>query len=171
MTPLSFVDSTGVFVTIRGCGGATAAIGGGLVAIEKPVPRDPPRTLLGAQVQAAVRQLVDLANRMPDRNGDGVLIDLVIGATRCVVTVGPQRRPARSVMADLLSPREHEIARMVADGCTNKEIASVLEISSWTVSTHLRRIFSKLDVTTRAAMVARLVDPGVALRPVLRPTD
>ena len=45
---------------------------------------------------------------------------------------------------------------MVADGFTNKEIASVLEISSWTVSTHLRRIFGKLDVCTRAAMVARL---------------
>jgi DNA-binding CsgD family transcriptional regulator len=141
------------------------------VAIEELVPCDPPRTLLGAQVQAAVHQLVDLANRIPDSNGDGVLIDLVIGATRCVVTVGPQRRPAHSLVADLLSPREREIARMVADGCTNKEIASVLDISSWTVSTHLRRIFSKLDVTTRAAMVARLVDPGVVVRPVLRSTD
>jgi DNA-binding CsgD family transcriptional regulator len=141
------------------------------VAIEKPIPRDPPTTLLGPQVQAVVRQLVELANRMPDTDGDGVLIDQVIGATRCVVTVGPQRRPARPMAADLLSPREHEIARMVADGRTNKEIASVLDISSWTVSTHLRRIFSKLGVTTRAAMVARLVDPGVGLRPVLRSTD
>lgn len=58
-----------------------------------------------------------------------------------------------------LTPREQEIARMVADGFTNKEIASVLEISSWTVSTHLRRIFGKLDVGTRAAMVARLSPP------------
>jgi DNA-binding CsgD family transcriptional regulator len=139
--------------------------------MEKLVPRDPPRTILGAEVQAAVRHLVDLANRMPDSSDDGVLIDLVIGATRCVVTIGPQRRLVRTVMADLLSPREHEIARMVAEGRTNKEIASVLDISSWTVSTHLRRIFSKLDVTTRAAMVARLVDPGVGLRAALRPTD
>jgi RNA polymerase sigma factor (sigma-70 family) len=58
-----------------------------------------------------------------------------------------------------LTPREREIARMVGDGFTNKEIASVLEISSWTVSTHLRRIFGKLDVGTRAAMVARLSPP------------
>jgi DNA-binding CsgD family transcriptional regulator len=139
--------------------------------MEKLAQRDPPRTILGAEVQAAVRHLVDLANRMPDSSDDGVLIDLVIGATRCVVTIGPQRRLVRPVMADLLSPREHEIARMVAEGRTNKEIASVLDISSWTVSTHLRRIFSKLDVTTRAAMVARLVDPCVGLHAALRPTD
>ena len=79
-------------------------------------------------------------------------------------------RPEASAPSLTLSPREQEIARMVASGCTNKEIAAVLDISSWTVSTHLRRIFCKLDVTTRAAMVARLVDPGVILR-ALPPID
>jgi DNA-binding CsgD family transcriptional regulator len=43
---------------------------------------------------------------------------------------------------------------MVAMGLTNAAIASKLNVSPWTVSTHLRRIFAKLDVTTRAAMVA-----------------
>jgi len=61
----------------------------------------------------------------------------------------------------VLSPREYEVARMVARGYPNKTIASVLEISSWTVSTHLRRIFAKLDVTSRAAMVAKLLEAGV----------
>ncbi|WP_235030723.1 response regulator transcription factor [Nonomuraea solani] len=58
----------------------------------------------------------------------------------------------------VLTPREAEIARMVGKGFTNKEIAKVLEISTWTVATHLRRIFSKLEVSTRAAMVARLLE-------------
>jgi DNA-binding CsgD family transcriptional regulator len=57
-----------------------------------------------------------------------------------------------------LSPRESEIARMVAKGYANKTIASVLDISTWTVSSHLRRIYSKFGVTSRAAMVARLFD-------------
>lgn len=57
-----------------------------------------------------------------------------------------------------LSPRECEIARLVASDLTNKEIARVLEISEWTVSTHLRRIFSKLRVHSKAAMVARVLD-------------
>jgi DNA-binding CsgD family transcriptional regulator len=55
-----------------------------------------------------------------------------------------------------LSPREQEIARMVAAGYPSKAIASVLNISCWTVGTHLRRIYAKLGVNTRAAMVSRL---------------
>jgi DNA-binding CsgD family transcriptional regulator len=49
---------------------------------------------------------------------------------------------------------------MVAKGYPNKVIARVLEISSWTVSTHLRRIFAKLGVSSRAAMVAQLLEEG-----------
>jgi DNA-binding CsgD family transcriptional regulator len=56
------------------------------------------------------------------------------------------------------SPREREIARMVAIFHPNKMIAAVLEISSWTVWTHLRRIFAKLGVSSRAAMVARMME-------------
>jgi DNA-binding CsgD family transcriptional regulator len=43
----------------------------------------------------------------------------------------------------------------VAEGRANKQIAAELGISEWTVSTHLRRIYAKLDVDTRAAMVNR----------------
>lgn len=63
----------------------------------------------------------------------------------------------------ILSSRELEIARMVAKGYPNKIIAGVLDISSWTVCTHLRRIFAKLGVSSRAAMVARIVEEGVVL--------
>src|SRR5262249_9428325 len=59
-----------------------------------------------------------------------------------------------------LSPREQEIVRMVAEGHPNKIIADVLNISPWTVCTYLRRIFAKLGVTTRAAMVARTPEIG-----------
>jgi DNA-binding CsgD family transcriptional regulator len=55
-----------------------------------------------------------------------------------------------------LSPRELQIARLVAGGATNQAIARTLDISTWTVSTHLRRIFAKLGVCTRAEMVAQL---------------
>lgn len=56
-----------------------------------------------------------------------------------------------------LSPREREIAELIAKGYPNKVIAAVLEISTWTVATHIRRIFTKLGVKTRAEMVARVL--------------
>ena len=49
---------------------------------------------------------------------------------------------------------------MVAQGYANKTIASVLEISSWTVASHLRRIFVKLQVSSRAAMATSLSGAG-----------
>jgi DNA-binding CsgD family transcriptional regulator len=80
-----------------------------------------------------------------------VLLDVEVGDVRLLAL----RRGSPSPLS-LLSPREQEIARMVASGYPNKTIASVLEISSWTVASHLRRIFIKLQVSSRAAMVTRL---------------
>jgi DNA-binding CsgD family transcriptional regulator len=68
------------------------------------------------------------------------------------------RLPKATRTGTSLSPREHEIVRMVAEGHPNKVIADVLNISSWTVCTHLRRIFAKLGVNSRAAMVAHLLE-------------
>jgi DNA-binding CsgD family transcriptional regulator len=81
-----------------------------------------------------------------------VLLDVNVGDVRCVVVRNED--DSSSVQPVTLSPREREIARMVALGYTNKTIARVLDISVWTVSTHLRRIFAKLGVSNRAAMVA-----------------
>ncbi|MGQ9871346.1 response regulator transcription factor [Leptodesmis sp.] len=44
---------------------------------------------------------------------------------------------------------------MVAQEQPNKQIAKHLRISEWTVATYLRRIFAKLNVDSRAAMVYR----------------
>jgi DNA-binding CsgD family transcriptional regulator len=92
--------------------------------------------------------------------GEQVLLDVEIGDVRLVAV----RRGAPSPMS-ILSPREREIARMVALGYPNKTIASVLDISSWTVASHLRRVFMKLQVTSRAAMITRLYDTGLAALP------
>ncbi|MEQ1570489.1 MAG: helix-turn-helix transcriptional regulator [Myxococcota bacterium] len=52
-----------------------------------------------------------------------------------------------------LTSREREIVELVRVGRVNKQIAGDLGISEHTVSTHLRRVFAKLGVDTRAAMV------------------
>lgn len=86
-----------------------------------------------------------------DTSREQVLLDVEVGDVRLLAL-----RQARPSAISLLSPREQEIARMVARGYPNKTIASVLEISSWTVASHLRRIFMKLQVSSRAAMATRL---------------
>jgi DNA-binding CsgD family transcriptional regulator len=58
-------------------------------------------------------------------------------------------------VAGRLTGRELEIAILVAQGHANKNIAYRLRISEWTVATYLRRIFAKLNVESRAAMVFR----------------
>ncbi len=60
-----------------------------------------------------------------------------------------------------VTPRELEIARLVGRGLATKEISAHLGISSWTVLTHLRRLFTRLGVNTRSAMVKRLSDEGM----------
>ena len=56
---------------------------------------------------------------------------------------------------DLLTQRELQIVMLVAEGRVDKQIANQLKISKYTVSTHLRRIFAKLGVDSRAAMIYR----------------
>jgi DNA-binding CsgD family transcriptional regulator len=70
-----------------------------------------------------------------------------------------------------LSPRERDIARMIASGLPNKTIAASLEISEWTVSTHLRRIFAKLGVCCRAAMVSKWLESHNACKWSTSPHD
>lgn len=58
-----------------------------------------------------------------------------------------------SEVASRLTARELQIAALVAMGHSNKQIHRELGISEWTVCSHLRRIFIKLGVDSRAAMV------------------
>ena len=53
-----------------------------------------------------------------------------------------------------LSPRELEVARLVAEGLTNREIASRLFVSERTVDGHLEHIREKLNVNSRAQVAA-----------------
>lgn len=57
---------------------------------------------------------------------------------------------------DLLSARELEVARLVAKGFSNKEVALLLEISHWTVAAHLKATFLKLGVRRRSELAYML---------------
>jgi DNA-binding CsgD family transcriptional regulator len=117
-----------------------------------------------SSVDEIVRALAGLIEAVRKERGiagvhstEEVLIDTEVEGARYLLV---RMKPATSSRVQL-SPREQEIVRMVAKGHPNKVIADVLNISSWTVCTHLRRIFAKLGVGSRAAMVAQLLELGV----------
>ena len=60
----------------------------------------------------------------------------------------------------LLSTREAEVARLVAEGMTNKEIGARLFISEHTVDSHVRSILNKLGVNSRAQIAAWMASPN-----------
>ena len=66
-------------------------------------------------------------------------------------------RPSPSMVGDL-TPQERNVARLVASGITNREIAERLFVTTNTVETHLRHIFQKLDVTSRTQLAIHFRD-------------
>ncbi|GAA2149090.1 helix-turn-helix domain-containing protein [Glycomyces algeriensis] len=58
-----------------------------------------------------------------------------------------------------LTPRELEIAELVARGRNTTDIAAALHISPHTVRDHLKAVFAKADVSTRGELVARILRP------------
>jgi FixJ family two-component response regulator len=95
---------------------------------------------------------------------DQVLLDAVAKAVRGCMEQYADEDARRTAAATLgrLSPREHEVARLIAQGQPNKAIARALDISERTVHVHRQHVMEKTGVTS-AAQLARLMmraDPG-----------
>jgi DNA-binding NarL/FixJ family response regulator len=60
-----------------------------------------------------------------------------------------------------LTGREMEVLRLVASGKTNRAVAEALEISEKTVARHVSNIFTKLDLSSRAAATAYAYEHGL----------
>ena len=69
-------------------------------------------------------------------------------------------RPRRTALSGIaaLTPAEHRVAALAADGHSNREIAQRLYITKRTVETHLTHAFQKLDITSRAELARGFAD-------------
>lgn len=64
-----------------------------------------------------------------------------------------------------LTYREIEVVRLVAAGLSNRDIAAELFISGKTVARHLSNVFTKLDLSSRAALTAYAYEHGLTRHP------
>jgi DNA-binding CsgD family transcriptional regulator len=132
---------------------------------------------------------------MPDPTQDASVAQFSIDGHVCFVVPEDAARPASDVRivgsvtfgkrryaicsnqpdthaapADVLTARELQIAVLKAQGFDKKAIGRRLGISSFTVSTHLTRVYSKLAVNSRATLAARIVGTVALHRRPANPT-
>jgi DNA-binding NarL/FixJ family response regulator len=74
-----------------------------------------------------------------------------------LVAAGETVQEGRAHAGPRLTPREREVAALVAQGCSNREIAERLVVGMRTVETHLEHIFTKLGVRSRSEVAVWVV--------------
>ena len=106
----------------------------------------------GRRVQARgeLERALDLAHRLGARR-------IANQARAELIAAGAKPRRDAITGRDALTAGELRVARLAADGLTNREIAQALFITSKTAKSHLSRVYRKLDVTRRGQLADALV--------------
>lgn len=96
---------------------------------------------------------------------DAAVAGLVVIQPGALESVFPAREDRSDLVSSyhILTPREIEVLRMVADGLGNKEIAEKLGISDHTVKFHLSSLFAKLGASNRAEAVSLGIRMGLLM--------
>lgn len=114
-------------------------------------------------LEAAPQQLREIAT-VVENGGIWMLPDLVKRLMALSLRVVPTPAPERPEL-DALTARELMVARLVAQGESNREIAEALEITERTVKAHLTAIFEKLEVRDRVQLA--LAMNNIATHPTI----
>ena len=147
---------------------------GGIAATRTIKEEDPERVVLALTVSEAEEDIVDmvaagasgyvlkdvdpasLARCIQEAHAGHFQLD--DGLTRKVIQrLGATLKRPRRSPAEPLTDRESEILRLVVEGKGNKAIANRLGLSEGTIKSHLRNIYRKLRVQTRAEAAAQAV--------------
>jgi DNA-binding NarL/FixJ family response regulator len=93
---------------------------------------------------------------LPKRVSSQTLLETIRRLHTGQTPLEAEESPSGSARDDALSAREREIMRMTMQGQTGRQIADALGISKSSVDTYRARLFRKLGVTNRSALLARV---------------
>jgi LuxR family maltose regulon positive regulatory protein len=136
---------------------ALAVLGRSLV--ETPEPESQVRLYLdeGAPMLFLLAQATRIAD--PDQSENGAAVQDRVRRLLALASASGER--VEQSLVDPLSQRELQVLRLLDSERTGPEIARELYVTVNTLRTHTKRIFTKLDVTTRAAAVRRARERGL----------
>jgi two-component system response regulator DegU len=147
---------------------------GGIAATRAIKEENPERVILALTVSEAEEDIVEmvaagasgyvlkdvdpvtLARSIQDAYAGKFQLDDAL-TRRVIVRLGSALKRHRRPLAEPLTERETEILRMVVDGMSNKAIAGRLGLGEGTIKSHLRNVYRKLQVRTRAEAAAQAV--------------
>jgi predicted ATPase/DNA-binding CsgD family transcriptional regulator len=129
--------------------GAGATVGSGAGARVMPFLAPLVEQAESSAIAALGRSRFDAAFLVGSRLDRDAAVRLALGGSSEAVVEAAERADAGP-----LSKREAEVARLIADGLTNKEIGTRLFISEHTVDSHVRAILNKLGFDSRARIAA-----------------
>ena len=136
--------------------GASAAIEEALSEHSQlPMPFELGRTLL---VKGMIERRAKCKSRATESLGQALSIFERLGAPLWAAKAGQEMsRIATRSPADGLTETERRIAALIAQGHTNREVASAMFVTENTVQTHVRHIFQKLGIRSRTELAARFL--------------
>lgn len=148
------------------------------------VTRDPMKALAEMKALQLKRPLLALANKeqvaealaagaqaVIPRDSSAAKLEVAIAAVQKGLTVtepgwldasaGPAPIASGTAVNDNLTPREHEVLVLLAEGLSNKQIAAKLTISEHTAKFHVNSILQKMDAQKRVEAVVRAARRGL----------
>jgi DNA-binding NarL/FixJ family response regulator len=107
-------------------------------------------SLKNVEVENAIRLLIEASGGVSDE--PQAMFEVRVDGQQYVVSIVQP-----DALYPSLSPRERDIAQLIAKGLPTKIIATRLGLRPCTVSTYTKRIYLKLNVNSRAEMVAKML--------------
>jgi NarL family two-component system response regulator YdfI len=130
---------------------------------------DAEKLLIAGALRSGIRAILPRAARPEEifaaiQSSVAGLVTLYPDIIESLLSLSDEAEPSELASAgQIVTPREIEVLRMIAEGLGNKEIASKLRISDHTVKFHISSIFAKLGAANRAEAVTLGIRLGLIM--------